>query len=544
MKRKDNDNWKQLNDLTKYVTGKVAPAKLKKSLFVIITGLIMTIALAVSTFFVVFGMQSAFNLDNFKENIPEESIVVDMNEVPIFSSDKSLRLTYFEESAKKQVFALLIKEPWWDSFFSTDINNYDFSYYNANSNQQLDKRLIQNDGITRFDLKVKFNSSFIEFKVPVITLIKNTNKFYEKFMMFNHFDGRFSSHISGVTPDSSGTIFSPEQWTNGYLPKTLLYDSNSEADNTTIYQMIEDKIKNFVADYQAEFASNTRLFPIISIQPLPDIDINDENTFIPYLTLVENPDQWYVGNAPKGNKKEYLNLESYLGAHPLEHFYITYVSNPNIVDDLIDLQPTTVDEVITYLKGNAIDFVPFSMIQMAENDQDVVEKYPPNHKWLTNSNVINNKYEELTKYFSFANLISSSSIETINSNDYANVSDLEKVLTKKYWDKIYNAAKGLSNFFTLQYPNKNQPADNWKNIMATVDSFQKYFALALDVPITELTSFTFLDEENNELVLAPTDPINTISIKKIRFHIGTDLVTNKSFLYPHSFNFTFKAKWI
>lgn len=539
-KKKDNDDWRKLNNITKYVTGKVEPVKVKKTFLTITISLIMIIGLVISTFFIALAMQSAFNIGDFKQNIPEESIIVDMNDVPIDSSNKNLRLPFFEEESKKQVFDLLIKEPWWDSFFPTNITNYDFTFYKPNSNDELDKSLIQIDGVTKFDLKLKLQSSFIEFKIPVIALIKNTTKFYEKFMMFNQFEGKFSKHISGKFPN--GSDYLQEQWTHGYLPNNFYYAD--KVDNTVIYKTIEDEINKFINDYEEEFASDTHLYPIISTIPLADIDFNDVATIKPYFELVHHPELNYVGNAVNSSK-EYVNLYSYSSNFPLKPFYITYVSNPNVIYDFIDLKPTSIEEVIDYLKVNPIDFVPFSMVQEAVDSDESLIKYSPPHVLLTSDNSGNHfKYKELSYYFGFSNSINNS-IENINVNDYINIGDLETFLENKYWQEMYQFAKNNSTFFLLDYPDSTvDPNINWNLVIKSLATFKGYFVKALKVQIDELTAFTFLDIDGNNLSLKATDIIKTDDIKKIRFHIGKDLTSSDYVPKPHSFNFTFKVKWI
>ncbi|WP_342261011.1 hypothetical protein [Spiroplasma endosymbiont of Notiophilus biguttatus] len=538
-KKKDNDDWRKLNNITKYVTGKVEPVKVKKSFLTITISLIMIIGLAISTFFIALAMQSAFNIGDFKQNISEESIIVDMNDVPIDSSNKNLRLPFFEEESKKQVFDLLIKESWWDSFFPTNITNYDFTFYKPNSNDELDKSLIQTDGVTKFDLKLKLQSSFIEFKIPVIALIKNTAKFYEKFMMFNQFEGKFSKHISGKFPN--GNDYLQEQWTHGYLPNNFYYAD--KIDNTVVYKTIEDEINRFINDYEEEFTSATHLYPIISTIPLANIDFNDATTIKPYFELVHHPELNYVGNAVTSSK-EYVNLYSYSSNFPLKPFYITYVSNPNVVYDFIELKPTNIEEIIDYLKVNSIDFVPFSMIQEAADSDEALIKYSPPYVLLTSDNSGNHfKYKELSHYFGFSNSINNS-IENMNVNDYVNIGDLETFLENKYWQEMYQFAKNNSTFFLLDYPDSMvDPTTNWNLVIKSLDTFKGYFVKALKVQINELTTFTFLDIDGNNLSLKATDIINTDDIKKIRFHIGKDLTSSDYVPKPHSFNFTFKVKW-
>lgn len=540
-KKKNNDDWTKLNEMTKYVTGKAVPSKLKNHFLAIIMFLIMIIVSVISTFFIALAMQSAFNIGNFKQRLPEQSIVVDMNNIPINDSNKNLRLPYFEEQSKKQVFDLLLKEYWWDSFFSTDITNYDFTYYKADSNELLDKSSIQSDRLTKFDLKVKLKSSFVEFKLPVIVLIKNTNKFYEKFMMFNQFEGKFSQHISGRT--SSAADYLPEQWTHGYLPNTFYY-GDEKVDNTVVYKHIQFEINRFISDYDQEFANTTNLFPIISTIPLPDIDLNNEATIEPYFKLIKQPELNYVGNATDSN--QYCNIVQYSSSKfPPNSFYITYVSNPNIVYDLIDLQPTSKKDIINYLKDNPLDFTPFNMIQQAiDDDTDEVTKYCPEHTLLVNDSSNNHfKYQELGQYFGLANSINNS-ITTINSSDYGNIGQLESFLKNKYWKEMYEFALNHANFFSLQYPNStDDPATNWNIVIATLSNFEKYFASALNLPIANLTDFTFLDIDGNKLLLNATDIINVNDIKKIRFHVGKDLQSSEYYRKPHSFNFTFKINW-
>lgn len=535
----DNDNWRELNNITKYVTGKGELIKPKRRFLTIIISLIMVMVLTISTFFIGLAMQSAFNINNFKQNIVEESIIVDMNDAPIYTSNKSLRLLYFEEETKTQVFDLLTKEFWWKSFFSTAIANYDFTYYQSNSDVELDKSLIQSDGFVKFDLKIKLKFSFIEFKIPVIVLIKNTDKFYEKFMMFNQFEGRFSNHISGSI--ANGTTYLPEEWAHGYLPN-IFYYSNT-VDNKIVYQTIKNEITKFISDYEEEFTSSVHLFPIITTIPLPDINFNEVTTIIPYWELINNPQLYYVGNAAIGDINEYVNLNSYAS----KPFYITYVSNPNIVYDLIELNPTSIETVINYLKNNSIDFLPFSMVQMAADNSDTLVKYSPKHTLLaTAEDGRHFKYSELGHYFAFSNSINNG-IETVKVDDYSSINDLQQFLTNKYWESMYHFALNHRDFFALHYPNSLPPVDTDNNWMLATNSllaFKKYFTSALNVPLSDLTTFTFLDINGNDLLLKPDAIIIANEIKKIRFHVGKDLITSDYDPQPHSFNFTFKIKWI
>ncbi len=539
VKKKDNDNWTQVNDVTNYITSKVKPSRIKKIFLTTFISLIMVITLAISIFFIALAMESAFNINTFKEEIPEESIIIDMNQVPITASDKNLRLPYFEEESKKQVFDLLIKESWWNNFFSTDINDYEFTYYQSNSNQVLDKSLIQTDGLTKFDLKLKFKSSFIEFKIPVIAVIQNTNKFYEKFMRFNQFEGKFDEHISGRIPPS-GDKYLPEQWFHGYLPNNFYYPE--VIDNTIVYQTIEKAIEKFTNDYQEEFANTTRLFPIISTIALPDINLNVVRTIEPYFKLIKDPKRYYVGKAPVGDERQYLNLYSY--STKSDPFYITYVSNPNIVYDLIKKAPTSIDDVIDYLKVNPIDFVPFSMVQTAKDNTDTLIDYSPQHKLLaTDTSGKHFQYQELGHYFGLTNSINNN-VETIDSSDYPNIGALEKFLQNKYWQAMYDFAVKNFNFFSLRYPDPTtDPNDNWKNVTNSLVTFQDYFKKALNVKAEDLTSFTFLDINHQSLPLNTSDIINANDIKKIRFHVGKNKITSNFSPKPHSFNFTFKINW-
>lgn len=539
-KKQDNGDWAQLNDMSKHITGKVKSTSIIKIFLTTFFSLIMIISLTISIFFIALTMESAFNSGSFKtKNIEVESIIVDMNNVPIVTSDKNLRLPYFEEETKKQVFALVAKESWWSSFFSTNISDYEFTYYKTNSDELLDKNSVQTDGFTKFDLKIKVKSSFIQFKIPVIVWIKNTDKFYEKFMMFNQFEGKFSKHISGKVPNGE----EPEQWYHGYLPNTFYYPNKT--DNTVVYKTIQSAIQRFTTDYHQEFADNTKLFPIISTIVLPDIDFNDVTTIKPYYKLIKNPDLFYVGNANSGDANQYVNLysKSVITTILPKPFFITYVSNPNIVYDLIEKAPKNVNDLIAYLKDNPIDFAPFSMVQIAEDDTDTLLSYSPEHTLLAAD--IKGKhfqYQELTHYFGFANSITNN-VETINSNTYVNIGALEQFLTDKYWNEMYLFAKKNPNFFSLHYPDPTiDPDDNWKNVIESLAIFKGYFKQALNVT-TELTSFSFLDISGEELSLNKDDIINTNKIKKIRFHVGTNLLTSDFVPKPHSFNFIFKINW-
>ncbi|WP_281749116.1 hypothetical protein [Spiroplasma ixodetis] len=252
----------------------------------------------------------------------------------------------------------------------------------------------------------------------------------------------------------------------------------------------------------------------------------------------------YVGNAVN-SCKEYVNLYSYSSNFLLKPFYITYVSNPNVVYDFIDLKPTSIEEVIDYLKVNPIDFVPFSMVQEAVDSDESLIKYSPPHVLLTSDNSGNHfKYKELSYYFGFSNSINNS-IENINVNDYVNIGDLETFLENKYWQEMYQFAKNNSTFFLLDYPDSTvDPNINWNLVIKSLATFKGYFVKALKVQINELSAFSFLDIDGNNLSLKATDIIKTNDIKKIRFHIGKDLISSDYVPKPHSFNFTFKVKWI
>ncbi len=110
---------------------------------------------------------------------------------------------------------------------------------------------------------------------------------------------------------------------------------------------------------------------------------------------------------------------------------------------------------------------------------------------------------------------------------------------------MYQFAKNNSTFFLLDYPDSTvDPNINWNLLIKSLATFKGYFVKALKVQIDELTAFTFLDIDGNNLSLKATDIIKTDDIKKIRFHIGKDLTSNDYVPKPHSFNFTFKVKWI
>lgn len=146
-KSKDKDMWKEINNVTKYVTGnKVFSSLLRKRCFIIITTIFCILLLIVSTFFIGLAMQSAFNTDEFEKKLQEESIVVDMNKVDIHASDKSLRLSYFEEETINQVFALMTHDAWWQKFLPLSKDKYDFTFYSQTGSEGIDKSLVQTDG--------------------------------------------------------------------------------------------------------------------------------------------------------------------------------------------------------------------------------------------------------------------------------------------------------------------------------------------------------------------------------------------------------------
>lgn len=115
-KNKGEDIWKEVNILTKHVTGnKVSSSQVIKRWFTSTIVAFCILVLLISTFLIGLVMQSAFNTNEFDQKLPEESIVVDMNKVDIHASDESLRLSYFKEETIEQAVVLLPKL--WPNFF-------------------------------------------------------------------------------------------------------------------------------------------------------------------------------------------------------------------------------------------------------------------------------------------------------------------------------------------------------------------------------------------------------------------------------------------
>lgn len=83
---------------------------------------------------------------------------------------------------------------------------------------------------------------------------------------------------------------------------------------------------------------------------------------------------------------------------------------------------------------------------------------------------------------------------------------------------MYQFANNNSTFFLLDYPDSMvDPNTNWNLVIKSLATFKGYFVKALKVQMNELTTFTFLDIDGNNLSLKATDIINTDDIKKLDF---------------------------
>ncbi|WP_308150160.1 hypothetical protein [Spiroplasma sp. AdecLV25b] len=550
-KNKDEDIWKEINGLTKHVIEKkLSSSQIRKRWFISAIAILCTLILGASTFLIGFAMQSAFNMGDFEHKMPEESIVVDMNKVDIHASDKSLRLPYFEEETIDQVFKLMTNDSWWQGVLPTEKDKYDFTFYSQNGVEGIDSSLVQADGLVHCSLKVKLRNLPIEFKLPVISQIINTAKFYEKFMRFNQFDGHYSKHISGNTPNPlPWPVDLQEKRYQGYLPGTMYFDAN--VSNVDIYNSIQQWINKFIADYAEEFAPNTHLFPILSTNDLGDVDLNDPLTFTPYLQMIARPDLFYIGNAVAGAPNQYVNLQNYTfipwdPPKSPRSFYISYVSNPDIINHLIDLKLTTKEQLIDYFTRNPIDYIPFSHVQKGE---DATIAYTPSHlisSMYNPAGVPLFQYWELVHYFANDHSISND-VKTIRAADYANIGVLTTALENQYWQNMFDWLLAHKAYFNLHYPNLATPGEpNWQTITAGgITTFKQYFATALNVVLPALTTFTFLDNNHSDIALLPNDLINPDEITNFRFDIGQDLVSNPNYnTLPDSFNFFFKINWI
>ncbi|WP_342276611.1 hypothetical protein [Spiroplasma endosymbiont of Nebria brevicollis] len=549
-KRQDEDIWEEMNNLTKNVTGsKASYLPIRTHWFIGIIATICTLIVLGSTFLISLAMQSAFNMGEFNFKLPEESIVVDMNKLDMHTSDKSLRVPYFEEETIEQVLKLVTDDSWLKNFLPASENKYDFTFYRQDGTEGIDSSLVQTDGFVHCNLKIKLKNLPIEFELPVISQITNTAKFYEKFMMFNQYEGHYSRHISGTIPNPGGP-WPPnlqEKRYQGYLPSSMYFTNN--VTNFEVYQSIEESITKFTADYAEEFAPNTHLFPILSTIPLGDIDINDPASFPPYFQMINTPNLCYIDIDKPGTLNKYVNLQNLprIDQQNPRPFYISYVSNPDVINDLIDLRLTTSDELlINYFTHNPIDYMPFSNVQKGEDVNDIEIPYTPSHTLYSNYiGARGNEYNELVHYFANSNSITNN-VETIRATDYANIDALTTFLETEYWQSMFDWLIGHKPYFRLVYPVLADFGErNWQTVIGRgVDSFKQYFIDVLNVTDLTLTTFTFLDSNHNPLTLLPTNLINPDEITNFRFDVGQDLVSNPNFApAPHSFSFFFNINW-
>lgn len=550
-KSKDKDMWKEINNVTKYVTGnKVFSSLLRKRCFIIITTIFCILLLIVSTFFIGLAMQSAFNTDEFEKKLQEESIVVDMNKVDIHASDKSLRLSYFEEETINQVFALMTHDAWWQKFLPLSKDKYDFTFYSQTGSEGIDKSLVQTDGFAYCNLKVKLRNLPFEFKLPVIVQIINTAWFYEKFMEFNHFESWYESHINGFNPPNTPPFVKSERRYHGYLNHNYHFSASTSINNTTVYQNINEQIKDFINDYHQEFANNTEIHPIITTIDVGDLNLNEPKTFLPFLNLIDNAKTTYVGNDVIGSSNEYVNLLDYTKSDQtssnLKPFYIFYVSNPNVINDLILNSFTSEDELIKYFKNNPLDYLPFSYTQKGLDNNDRLIHYSPSH-FLTFQTVSGTyfKYRELD--FFLANVQSiKNDVEDINVSAFTKLGDLTNFLINKFWENIRQFLINNSDYFDLIYPNPGDKPGNWANATNSIIGLQNYFVFILDIAPEQLTSIQYLDKNHNALALDSSGPVNPTIIKNFNFNIGQqEIEVSKSTIVipPHGLTYFFKTNW-
>lgn len=544
MKKTNKDNWNHLNDITKHVIGsKITGIKKTNHIMVSFASIILMLLLIVSVFFASIGMQNAFNMGNFQQRLKEESIVIDMNKVDIMDSPSSLRLAYFQTETKNQVFELLKNDSWWKNVLSTDINQYDFSYYDKTGTQTLDKSLIQTDGFTYCQLKVNLKNWHFEIKIPVIVQIKNTAKFYQKFMIFNHFEYGYTSQRSGINPSNNNLL---ERKYNGYLNPFYHYSKNKLVNNTTVYNTITQQINNFMNDYQQEFAPTSKIFPILSTIPLGDIDIRDEQTFEPYLNLVRDPNRNYVGNNVRGNNNQYFDLlANSMNNMDVTYFYISYVSNPNVITELFSLNATTTAELITYFKSNPLDYIPFSNTQKA-NDNNITTSFAPPHLLTVNLNGKYFLFYELDYFFVEVNSIKNQIIN-LKPTVINNINQLANEITINIWTQMLTFLRNNSDFFILEYPKPNDIDDNWTKVTTNISNLQQYFINIMEINAADLTTIQYLDANHN--ILNPLTITNTQQITNIIINIGPEEIDQSKIesydnIPIHSFNYFLKVNWI
>ncbi|WP_308150155.1 hypothetical protein [Spiroplasma sp. AdecLV25b] len=116
--------------------------KIKKSWFISIFTTFCSAVLLTSTFLIILVMEKAFNVIKFNPNLPEQSIVVDMNKIDIHASDKSLRLLYFEEKVINQSFQeLLTNVLRSQNILPSTQDKYDFIFYSQDGSEGIDNSL-------------------------------------------------------------------------------------------------------------------------------------------------------------------------------------------------------------------------------------------------------------------------------------------------------------------------------------------------------------------------------------------------------------------
>ncbi|WP_308150156.1 hypothetical protein [Spiroplasma sp. AdecLV25b] len=369
-------------------------------------------------------------------------------------------------------------------------------------------------------------------------------------MEFNHFDSSYLEHQNGLNPTNP---LETERSFNGYLSHYYNYREGVALDNKTVYDTIEEQIATFMNDYKQEFAPNTQIIPILSAKPLGELDINDPNNFVNFFNLVSRPNNNYFGNDGVGNPREYYNLlihTFYLTPTVLSPFYIFYVSNPNIINNLIDLKLTTKEELIDYFTNNSVEFMPFSEVQSGKVPAGNLEKYTPEHVltfqypfgYFPPAPVREHfKFLELILFFANAPSIKNK-IEVI-SKGQKTIDNLNLYLQFKIWGEISNFLLSHDYYFDLRYPDVNNPVQNWNDVTKRLGLYAYFEQYLLT---TDLITIQYLDSNYQVLNLLPTDKIDRDKIKNINFNIGPDkVVTNRQLFIPqHSFSFFFKFRWL
>lgn len=537
MEEKIKNDWQGVNDDINFVDHKKNRFKGKKLLALLAALLLALGATGTGGYFVVETMIDALNFNGFRTadvDLVGADFRVNMAEVPIISTDENLRLNYFESTLKVKAFDYLSQLSWWKLLFSTNPDDFIFTWYQPKSDIKLGPLDVSRDGIDPCDLVITVKNSGYSFRIHVGSFIYNNAKFYENFMIFNRFETQYAQ------VDSDGHPIKNNIANKGYLSESYSVKNGeiSASYNKKVYQWIENRIKIFSNNEEQEMVSengNLPIYPILTSIPadqLEDINIQDLSTLTPYIPLITDPENNYFD---ENSSYETLNVFS-------KEFSIIYSPIPNLIEKIIAAKISDATGLDNFLKNNRLNFVPFVETNQAITaSSGGVEKYTTPHDLIFRSDM-NDKTTELTKYFYYAsNTINLFDFKfNINSQLDTNIASLNIKLRRTIVRELLNQFNNLSDALWLKYPDPNDTPQG--NFMKIKNDFETYFKKAFNT--SNHWKIDYYDANNNILNLPDiTSPIPFEKIKHFSISFGPNVVNLPSIYNAQSFSFFFKIFW-